>query len=225
MDPWIKEIIIMLILIIKTQRTYGIIGYDCGSASANLTTLSLINVEECDIPLPSVNSSRVYIQLLQLNDFKSVKVIQCKVEIDRLIRKCGMWSHTMDVYNGKYSYISETSREACQNMYTYGSFEIAGTIIAGLKPNQTTSRPVVLAGHVDNDGSCSGGAYSDPYGSWGNVVVLGNIKITIQDYVADVRLHNNRVQLRSGVACELSATKCTDIEGGNTCDRYSTADP
>jgi len=107
MDPRIKRIIAIFILIMWAREIYGIIGYDCESAFANLTTLSLINVEECDVPLQSVNSSKVYVQLLQLNDFKSVKVIQYKVEIDRLIRKCGMFFHTMDVYNGKYSYIDE----------------------------------------------------------------------------------------------------------------------
>lgn len=207
---------IITILIIWARPSYGIIGYDCGSASTNLTTLSLINVEECDVPLPNVETTRVFIQLLQLDEFKAVKVIQCKVEIDRLIKKCGMFSHTMDVNNGKYSYIEEVSRSACERMHTYGSIELAGTVITGLRPNQTDTRPLILAGHVDNDGRCSGGAYSDPYGTWGDVIVLGTVKITLQDYFANVRLNTNRVQLRSGVVCELRATQCTDIEGGST---------
>lgn len=70
-----------------------IIGYDCGSASTNITTLSLLNIEECDIPPQEVVSQKRYIQLLQINEFSSTKVIQCKVEIDRLIRRCGMFSH------------------------------------------------------------------------------------------------------------------------------------
>jgi len=95
MDLRIREITAIFILIMWARENYEIIEYDCGSASANLT-LSLINVEKCDVPLQSVNSSKVYVQLLQLNDFKSVKVIQCKVEIDRLIRKCfpTFWMYT-----------------------------------------------------------------------------------------------------------------------------------
>ncbi|KYN05855.1 hypothetical protein ALC62_03208 [Cyphomyrmex costatus] len=216
MDPRIKGITTIFIITIWIQQAYGIIGYDCSSASANLTTLSLINIEECDIPLRTVNSSRVYVQLLQLDDFKSVSVIQCKIEIERTIKKCGMFSHTMDVHNGQFSYITEVSRDACQRMHTYGSFEIAGTHITGLKSNQTASRPITLAGQVDHDGTCAGSAYSDPYGTWSHVIVLGSIKITLQDYVADVKINTNRVHLRSGVTCELSATHCTDIEGGDT---------
>ncbi|KYN17050.1 hypothetical protein ALC57_10687 [Trachymyrmex cornetzi] len=216
MDSCIKGITAIIMLMMWTQGTYGIIGYDCGSAAANLTTLSLINIEECDIPPQNVNSSKVYVQLLQLNDFNSVKVVQCKVEIDRTVKKCGMFSHSLDVHNGQFSYIADVTRDACKHMHTYGTFEMAGTRIIGLKSNQTASRPIVLAGHVDNDGGCSGSAYSDPYGTWGNVIVLGSLKITLQDYIAEVRINTNRVHLRSGVGCELSSTHCTDIEGGDT---------
>ncbi|KAL6419062.1 hypothetical protein ACFW04_011596 [Cataglyphis niger] len=188
MDQEARKITI-IVLLLGLPSAYGIIGYDCGSASANLTTLSLLNIEECDIPQQNVNSSRTYIQLLQINEFESVKVIQCKVEIDRLIRKCGMFSHSMDVFNGKYAYVQEVSREACRRMHTYGSFQLAETFITGLKSNQSATRPVTLAGHVDTDGSCSGGTYSDPYGTWADAVVLGSIKITLQDYTADVRIN------------------------------------
>jgi len=126
-----------------------------------------------------MNASKVYIQLLQLNEFKSVKVIQCKVEIDRTIKRCGMFSHTMDVHNGKYFYIEEVFREACRRMHVYGNFEIAGTRVTGILPNQTLTRPVTLT--VDNGGTCSGSAYSDAYGTWTDIIVLANIKITLQD--------------------------------------------
>ncbi|EZA46687.1 hypothetical protein X777_03446 [Ooceraea biroi] len=163
--------------------------------------MSLLNIEECNIPQITVNSSKEFVQLLQLNDFQTVHVIQCKVEIDRLIRKCGMFSHTMDVHNGKFAYIEEISGEACQRMHRVGVAQIAGVLITGLKSNETSSRPATFADH---------------YGSWTEVVVIGTIKITLQDYDADVRVNTNRVQLRSGVICELSDTTCTNMEGGNT---------
>ncbi|KYN45242.1 hypothetical protein ALC56_00321 [Trachymyrmex septentrionalis] len=106
MDRRIKGIAALFILVIWIRETYGIIGYDCSFASANLTTLSLINVEECDIPQQTVNSTKVYIQLLQLNNFKAVRVIQCKFEIDRTVRRCGMFSHALDIHNGQFSYIA-----------------------------------------------------------------------------------------------------------------------
>jgi len=50
MNLQINTLIATLIIIAWTPRIHGIIGYDYGSVSANLTTLSLINIEECDIP-------------------------------------------------------------------------------------------------------------------------------------------------------------------------------
>ena len=116
----LKTLIVAILVVVRVRDIDGIIGYDCGSPSTNLTTLSLLGIEECDIPPQNVKSTKVYLQLLQINEFNSVKVIQCKVEVDRLIRKCGMFSHSMDVLNGKYSYIYETSRQACERMNSYG---------------------------------------------------------------------------------------------------------
>jgi len=53
----------------------------------------LLDIEECDILPQNVNKSLKYIQLIQIIEFKSVRVIQCKVEIDRTIKKCGVLSH------------------------------------------------------------------------------------------------------------------------------------
>ncbi|XP_071632788.1 uncharacterized protein [Temnothorax longispinosus] len=101
-------------------------------------------------------------------------------------------------------------------MHTYGTLEYKGTYIIALKSNETTSRPATLTGIVDADGKCSGGSYTDLYGAWTNVLVQATVKITLQDYIANVKLSTNRIHLRSGVVCDFSTTKCTDIEGGNT---------
>jgi len=93
-------------------------------------------------------------------------------------------------------------------MHAHENFEIAGTYITDLLSNHIASRPIVLARHVDNDGACIGSAYSDPYGNWGNIIILGNLKITLQDYIIDVRININRVHLRSGVTSKLSSIHC-----------------
>lgn len=216
MDLRVKGIIAIITLISWIHVTYGIIGYDCGSPLANITTMSLLNIEECDIPPQNVNKTTKYIQLIQINEFKTVHVRQCKIEIDRTVKKCGMFSHTMDVPNGKYSYIEEASYEQCRRMHNMGYYRSGNIHLTGLRANQTTSRPITIAGSVDNDGTCSGSAYSDPYGSWTDVVVMATITFTLQDYVATVRLNTNQVILRSGVTCALGDTHCVDVEGGDT---------
>jgi len=101
-------------------------------------------------------------------------------------------------------------------MHTYGTYEAGFMHITGLRSNQTSTRPITLAGHLNDNGECSGTTYSDPFGTWEEAVVLTSIKITLQDYIANVRMNTNKVLLRSGVTCELGAAYCTDMEGGNT---------
>ena len=68
--------------------------------------------------------------------------------------------------------------------------------ITGLKSNQTVFRSATLAEHVDNDGTCHGSTYSDPYGTWTDVIVLATLTFTLVDYEATVRLNTNKVILR-----------------------------
>lgn len=211
-----RKIIIIILTSLWIRDSEEIIGYDCGSASTNITTLSLLNIDECDIPEQDVHLEKKFIQLLQINEFTFTKIVQCKMEIDRLIRRCGMFSHSMDVHNGKHAYIQEVSRDACWRMHVYGTYEIGNTRITGLKSNQTTTRPVTLAGHINTDGTCSGTTYSDPFGTWEEVIVLATLKITLQDYTANVKINSNKVILRSGITCRLIEGHCTDFEGGDT---------
>jgi len=54
-------------------------------ADLNVTTLSLLDVESCNIPLTQPQIEKTYIQLFQLSKFESIEVIQCKVSINRFI--------------------------------------------------------------------------------------------------------------------------------------------
>ena len=96
MKPKVKKIYIFCLLL-WSGTVHAIIGYDCGTNHLNITTLSLLEVGECDIPEPQVQVEKIYVQLLQLSDFTLTKIIQCKVEVDRKIEYCGMHSHTSAV--------------------------------------------------------------------------------------------------------------------------------
>ena len=83
-------------------------------------------------------------------------------------------------------------------------------------PNNSRSMPVQLAGHRGDKGaSCMNGYYSDPYGTWSEVIVDGWIKVTIEDYEATVDIDNNQVILNTGVKCKLNSEQCIDLYGGH----------
>ena len=90
---------------------YAIIRFDCGSNQSNITTLSLLEVGECNLPPSQVHVKRTYIQLLKLPGFTNTKVIQCKVEIRRAISHCGMHSHIFIDANGHSEYIQDVIRD------------------------------------------------------------------------------------------------------------------
>lgn len=67
----------------------AILGYDCGGTAANITTISLLKVGDCDLPSVQPTSVSTTVQLLQLSDYEQSSVIQCRIEIDRSIFYCG----------------------------------------------------------------------------------------------------------------------------------------
>lgn len=209
--------LLLLLVLLRFTFTQAIVGYDCGGQSLNVTTLSLLDVGNCDIPDLEPVTEKKYVQLLQLSDFDNTAVIQCKVEVDRTIYYCGMHSHISIVHNGRREYLLDISHELCKQIQINGMFSLGtSTQITGLKPNSTESRSATLAGSIGVDGRCSGTQYSDPYGTWDNVVVQATVRITLQNYQAAIKVSANQVILRSGLHCPLQEGTCIDTNGGHT---------
>ena len=61
--------LLIVALIALMTPTGALRGYGCGAGNLNLTTLSLLDVGECEMPAEKVEVERKYIQLLQINDY------------------------------------------------------------------------------------------------------------------------------------------------------------
>jgi len=119
------------------------VGYDCGGRSLNITSLSLLDVGECQVDNIEPQKEEAYIQLLQLSEFDHTHAIQCKIEIDRIIYYCGMHSHVSVVHNGKREYIREISAENCKNCTILEPYFWA---ITRLSPeSKSTLRPHIVS--------------------------------------------------------------------------------
>ena len=81
--------IFIILILIKYNK--AIIGFNCGSADPAVKTYSLVDTGECDLHEEDLQISNTTIELLQLADFKTSHVIQCKIEIRRTIYHCGMF--------------------------------------------------------------------------------------------------------------------------------------
>lgn len=198
------------------NQATAMIGYDCGTKILNLTTISLLEVGPCDLPKNNATSVDVNIQLLQIVEFASIPVVQCKLEVHREVHKCSVFDYLLPVENGIQQYIHEIGRDACQLLHQTGNLKFMDQhIITNVRVNQSQTFSLTFAGSA-SDSSCNGAPYADFYGSWTKVLVQGTLKITLTAYTAQTNLDNDRIHLKSGVTCRMSDTMCLDTEGGNT---------
>lgn len=195
----------------------ALVGYDCGGEGLNITTLSLTNIGDCKMETWDPHSEETYAQLLQLSEFDHTTGIQCRIEVDRIIYYCGMHSHISTVQYGKRAYIREISADACKKIHETGSISFGGTtLITGIRINATTSRSLTLAGSVGVDGRCMGAQYSDPYGTWENVVVQASVRITTRKLELPIKYASNEAVLPSGARCRATDGECNDADGMTT---------
>lgn len=188
--------LLVIVTSIHLPISYGIVGYDCGAAQSNITTISLLKVGECDLSTPKLNIKSINIQLLYLCEFTQTDVIQCKVEVLRTIFCCGMRSHSSAVSNGLSSYLQEISRDQCQVLHATGSILITPNIhLTQISKNGTTQRSAALSGSLRKDGTCKGTQYSASYGTWVNVVVQAAYTITLHQFEATLSLNSDKMYL------------------------------
>lgn len=205
------------LIFIFIRPVVSLIGFDCGGQHLNITTISLLDVGECNLNIKQPNTTSVYIQLLQLSEYNYAEVIQCKVEISRTIYHCGMHSHISVVQNGRADYVREIGYEQCLNLFHEGSIAVgAENRLSGIRPNRTSSHSITLGGKINHDGSCKGIQYSDPYGTWDDVIVQGIAKITLKSSYVPVQLNSGKIILKSGTICDLKDGFCIDSEDGYT---------
>lgn len=102
-------------------------------------------------------------------------------------------------------------------MFQDGTFSLrAGNIIHGLRANQTSFHSLTLAGRINNDGSCKVIQYSNPYGTWDDVIVQAVVKISFRSSHIPVQLNSGKIILKSGTVCALSESFCVDSDDGYT---------
>jgi len=204
-------IIVAVVSLISSSS--GLTEYDCTGSGLNITTLSLIDIGSCNLENIEPKQEETYVQLLQLADFHHIEVIQCKIEVDRIIYHCGMHSHVSIVHNGQRSYIQEIGSIGCFRLHETGNLVIGNALIDRVPQNRTSRHSINLAGSVAVDGRCSGTQYTDGQGSWDNVVVQATVKIQLHAFEVPVKRVSNRLMLPSGVTCDASLGYCMDSDG------------
>ncbi|KOC58954.1 hypothetical protein WH47_00966 [Habropoda laboriosa] len=203
------------ILKLLTSTASALIGFDCSGPTLNISTFSTVDPIQCDSSTIKPTVTTKQIQLLQLSDFRNTHVTQCHIEINRTVYHCGMYSHISAVNNGRQIYLLNILRDVCQMILHSGTFYITPTAqITGILPNSTSTRSLTLAGSLENDGTCHGSTFSDPYGTWSDAVVQTVARVKIMDYTAPIKLTSNEIILKSGQTCPVQQGSCPDTMDG-----------
>jgi len=205
----------MLLFILLAALPYAasLLGYDCGGDGLNITTISLLDIGDCSMQDIEPSKEETHIQLMQLTDYDTTAVTQCKIEVDRTINYCGMHSHVSAVHNGRREYLLEIGEQACRRLHDIGTISIGNAVLDRIVKNTTNLRSAMLAGTVSVDGRCAGSQYSDGYGSWENVIVQASIRITLRAFTASVKRSTGKVLLPTGTHCDLTPNYCIDADG------------
>src|SRR5215469_4438325 len=193
-----------------------LLGYDCGGTTFNVSTISLLDVGQCQDIDDKPNSTSTYVQLLQVADYAQTRVFSCRVEIDRQIYHCGMHSHISLVQGSHRKYLVDMDQSACTRLHYTRTFIYGrGSVTTELQPNTTNYRALQLAGSTSTDGTCYGAQFSDAYGTWHGVIVQATLYISFWEYQATVKPNQDLLILRSGTRCRASDLTCIDDDGAN----------
>jgi len=117
----------------------------------------LNGVDDCPLPSQMSEPRKANIQVLQSKDFIEVKVQAYLIRVQKRLFRCGMFSHTSEVLDGRQDVLYEIGTAGCADLHRELQFEYQGMTISDLKPNATTTTPdMTLVGKLGVDGSCVG---------------------------------------------------------------------
>lgn len=201
------------------------IAYECGGVESNYTSVSLVNVGECNFEPVLLDESEITIQLLQPRARASVNARACKVEVNYVVYYCGMHSHNSIVKGGIVSKVLSISKSQCEDMHRERSASFYGTRVSGLEMNDTVTTPVNFAGWTSWDGACDGAEFVDGGHNWGKVVATGTIKVSLYEFQGSINLEDREIRFPSGSVCSLDSARCVDNDHGPTFwDAYTSSD-
>jgi hypothetical protein len=200
---------LLLTLLSTTTASHGFIAYDCSGPKLNITSFNSLQVDYCEKPPPQQSIKLQRIKLIQRAETRSIQYKSCLISIDFLITKCSTFDDAQAVEGGFFSEISIIGSARCAELHQTLSYRFpSGEMLLGLQINSSRSVSHTITGNIDRDGNCQGNTFSSDRGTWKNVVVQGNYKITLSDGIATTISKDNSIILPTG-----SRHKLTNLYG------------
>ena len=224
--------VILAILASLTAGEASLTGYLCGKPTPNMTTVSLLKVEDCTLAKVEPESLSIPIQLLQKNIYRETVVNQCRIRVDQTIFYCGMYSHNSIVHGGQSVFMASITRDVCNDMIKYNQLKYGRVIINDIKPNMTNRVTITTAGKLSENGECEGELFVSGDREYKKSVVIEKLEISYSEVTSNVNNDLNTLILPSGAHCPYIEGHCISndeqyaywsVEPTNTCkfDQFS----
>lgn len=200
------------IILSLSSLANGFIAFDCSGPKLNITSFSSLQVDYCDVPPPQKSIPLQKIKLIQRADTRTTMYKSCLITVDYLITRCSSFDDAQVVDGGLFSELSIIGSARCSELHQTLVFHFpTGGVLVGLKINNTISTSKIISGKADKTGKCQGTSFTSDRGSWDNVVVQANYKITLGEGLATTISKDNILILPTG-----SRHKLTEQYGVDT---------
>lgn len=138
-----------------TPGVKALIGFECNSDSKIMKEISLVDVKPCQIEKKNITEVSVEVQLLQPKAFDTVNYVQCLIEINHLLYRCGK---TIDTFHtgGLYTEVPEITQMECSEMINKKYYMYSGKKINLSKTDAITMTSTETHGFISG-GSCTPG--------------------------------------------------------------------
>lgn len=207
----------LMILWITIRCVEGLYVFDCAADGLNITTLSVLDVDQCPDFHTEDIASDVEIQVLQQRETYDLQTYRCSIKYRYTITYCGMHSHISRVQDGEGVGLWKINQAECMEMHRTRQTTILGRQIIDLKLNTSETRVMTIAGYTDYRGGCEGSLLTIGDRHWKDVYATAEVEIILHDFTSTHRINDNTVITPNGVSCPFKDGECIDIELGFLC--------
>ena len=213
------------------QCSTGIIVYDCTDSKSAVTSVSLLQSNDCKIEEKNQTISETNVQLIVAKSSRQIKYFSCLVETVTILNHCtSSWFFSRSSVIKRASSIKSISRENCERTVIskrYIDNDHKSVVIDLNNTAKSASFSGIIAGGF-NGGSCSGTTFAYQGTVYEKVYVVYDIKITITEDTGILLADENKIMLKSGYQADFKWQESFDSEIGyafwnstiENCDNY-----
>lgn len=205
---------VLLLSILVDLGNPTLVGYDCSSHIANITSISAFSVDPCIIPPPKDEQKVETVQVLQERTYTKVHIKACLIAKSSIIFHCGMHHHT-SIGKLVVNEIQHPNRGQCLALHDHGTYKInEGTVLTGHKVNSTQQTTVSELGYTTGDFRCKGTAFVYHGISYNDAVMESSYTITLSEEWASVDKDTGMLKCSSGYSHDYKRGTSFDISIG-----------